>query len=533
MSTSKQSVKQAFPIERGKVVAMGAYEAASRTSRELASWSPVFRSADQEIDGDKNLLDARVRDTVRNDGFAAGGVTVHRDSIVGGMYRLNAKPDWKVIGADEAWAEEFQEIVEKKFTLWAESSDNWPDASRLNTLTGLVRMVVGLGVLSGEALASVEWLRNSYERRPASTSIQLIDPDRLSNPNDQDDSQYMRRGVEKDRYGAPVAYHIRTSHPSEFYSDMAPQYTWRRVAVRKPWGRIQVIHLYEQMRPDQSRGISSMVAVLKEMRMTRKFRDVVLQNAVVNATYAAAIQSEVPAETLWEQLGSGTGDNAFEKYLEALSAYSGGARGLHIDGVKIPHLFPGTKLEMKPMGTPGGVGTQFEESLLRYAAASLGLGYEQFSRDYTKTNYSSARASMVDTWKGMQARKKMFADRFANHVYSLWLEEMINMGEIPLPSGKTADHFYEGLNKEAYSKCDWIGASRGQIDEKGETEAAVLRIEKGLSTFEKECSRLGDDFREVFSQQSREKKMRKALDIEIQVAAPGTQKPQDEKGKMP
>jgi hypothetical protein len=58
-------------------------------------------------------------------------------------------------------------------------------------------------------------------------------------------------------------------------------------------------------------------------------------------------------------------------------------------------------------------GTNFEQSLLRYIAATLGVSYEQLSRDYTNTNYSSARAAMTETWKFMQARKKLIADRFA------------------------------------------------------------------------------------------------------------------------
>lgn len=506
---------QAYPLDRATVKALGgAYEGASHFTRELASWRPTSLSPDQELNRDKETLDARTRDMVRNDGYANGAVATHRDSIVGAMYRVNAQPDWKVLGADETWAEEFQEWSEKNFTLWAESPDNWPDASRLNTLTGLVRMVVGLGVLGGESLSTVEWLRSSNERRPSNTAIQMIHLDRLSNPHDTDDSAFIRRGIERDRYGAPVAAHIRSSHPSEWYSDN-PGTVWKRVPMRKPWGRLQVIHIFEQVLPDQSRGVSSMVSVLKEMKMTKSFRDIVLQNAVVNATYAAAIESELPTETLWEQLGVGTGDNGVERYLSALSEYTGGAKNLHIDGVKIPHLFPGTKLNLKPMGTPGGVGTEFEQALLRYAAASLGLSYEQFSKDYTKTNYSSARASLVETWKYMQSRKKIFADRFATAVYTLWLEEQINSGFAPLPAGKTAAHFYEGLNKEAYCKCDWIGASRGQIDELKETQAAVLRIKQGLSTFEDEISRSGKDFREVFAQQAREAAMRKKLGIEI------------------
>lgn len=507
---------QAYPIDRKTVLAMGgAYDGASRFSRELASWQPVARSADQDNNRDKPTLDSRVLDLARNDGYTAGGIAIHRDSIVGGMYRLNARPNWKVLGADEAWAEEFQEWAESNFTLWAESASNWPDASRLNTLTGLVRLAVGSMVLTGEVLATVEWIRSSNDVRPANTALQMIDLARLSNPMDQDDTSTLRRGVERDVYGAPVAYHIRSRHPAEQYWDDPSMFVWNRVPARKPWGRLQVIHVFEQLRPDQSRGVADMVSALKEMKMTKKFRDIVLQNAIVNATYAAAIESELPAETLWEQLGVGTGNNGVELYLNALSAYTGGSKNLHIDGVKIPHLFPGTKLNLKPMGTPGGVGTEFEQSLLRYSAASLGLSYEEFSRDFTNTNYSSARASMLQTWKGMQSRKKMGADRVATSVYHLWLEEQINAGNAPLPARKKASHYYEGMNREAYGACDWIGAARGQIDEFKETQAAVLRIKEGLSTFEDEIARSGKDYRELFAQQAREKKLRKTLGIEI------------------
>jgi len=509
----------------------GGYDGASRFSRELASWAPPIRSADADLNPEKPQLDARSRDLARNEAYVLGGVQVHRDSIVGGQYVLNAQPNYEVLGATEAWAEEFQAIVESKFGLWAESSENWPDASRINTLTGLVRLAVGIHTFSGEVLATAEWLRSAYARRPYNTAIQFVDLDRLTNPNDRSDTMLLRRGVEKDRYGAPTAYHIRLDHPNAAYMN-AERYQWRRVPARKPWGRIQVIHLYEQTRPDQSRGVADMVSALKEMKMTRRFRDVTLQNAVLQATYAASIESDLPTETLWEQLGSvdiNDDANPVAKYMTQLAQYAGGSKALHIDGVKIPHLFPGTKLKLQPTGTPGGVGTTFEQSLLRYIASALGLSYEQLSRDYTNTNYSSARASMVETWKSMQAKKKMIADRFATIVYSLWLEEAIAMGEVPLPPGKGPEHFYEGLNKEAYCQCEWIGASRGQIDEYKETQAAVLRIQNQLSTYEDEIARTGKDFRRVFRQAAREQKLRDQYGLKNPLALAAEAKANSEK----
>jgi len=509
---TEEVVKQTFANEQSAMG--GAYEGASRTSQEIALWSPAARSADKEILHEKTLLDARTKDIIRNDGYATSGVHIHQDSIVGGQFLLNAKPNTRILSAvskafDEEWAVEFQEEVEARFHLFAESPSSWIDASRQNTFTELVRLAIGVDVYSGEVLATAEWLRDSG--RPYGTAIQMVDNDRLSNPNGIPDTRKIRGGVEMNRYGAPVAYHIRMAHPSDW--DDRDAYYWKRITASKTWGRQQVIHLFEQRRPAQSRGISDMVSVLKQMKMTKRYQDIVLQNAVVNATYAAAIESELPPDAVYPQLGEGGASTWAQQYMEQIAAYTGGAKNLHLDGVKIPHLFPGTKLKLINAGTPGGVGQNYEASLLRHIAAAFGLSYEQFTKDYTQTNYSSARASMVETWKRMQSRKRSVADKFASSIYLLFLEELVNRGDVPLPAGVNPRFFYEGQNKDALAHATWVGASRGQIDELKETQAAELRIKSGLSTYEEEISRLGKDFREVFTQRAREKRLMEELGL--------------------
>ena len=123
---------------------------------------------------------------------------------------------------------------------------------------------------------------------------------------------------------------------------------------------------------------------------------------------------------------------------------------------------------------------------------------------------------MTQTWKRMQARKAMVADRFATAVYMLWFEEMINNGKLEAMKYSKLPNFYEDLNAEAYTKCDWIGAARGQIDELKETQAAVLRIKFGLSTHEDELAKLGKDWRKVYAQLERERKEREKRGIELQ-----------------
>lgn len=508
---AKQPTTEIVPVPQKAVG--GGLEGAERTTRETFLWNPAVISPDRQINPNKEMADARSLDSVQNDGFAMGAVNTHRDSIVGSQFRLNAQPNIDVLGADEGWLEEFQIQTEARFNLLAQSEDCWFDAAGRNNFTNLVRLAVVGELLTGEVLATAEWLRGNL--RPFRTAIQMVSPSRLSNPDNTGDTRTLRRGVAIDRMGMPLGYHIRASHPTDFYNDMEVN-RWIYVPARKPWGRRQVIHIVQQARPDQTRGISDMVSVLKNMRMTKKFRDVTLQNAVVNASYAAAVESELPKELVFGALGAGqTGfTDMLAGFMNALQGYLSGADNIAIDGVKIPHLFPGTKLNLKPMGTPGGIGTDFEESLLRHTAAALGLSYEQFAHDYTKTNYSSARASMGETEKHMAARKKAVADRFAGMAYALWLEEEIAAGNIPLPSGKSRDSiFYDPVMREALLNHSWIGAGRPQIDEKKETESAILRIQNNLSTLEIECARLGNDYRHILRQRMREQKMLKQFDL--------------------
>lgn len=265
-----------------------------------------------------------------------------------------------------------------------------------------------------------------------------------------------------------------------------------------------------------------MVTALKEMRITKQFRDITLQNAIVNATYAAAIESDMPSVDAFATIGGV--DNPGEvlgqyaqAYLTQIADYSGGAKNLQLDGVRIPHLYPGTKLNLMPAGKGGPLGQEFEQSLLRYIAAALGVSYEQLAKDYSKTNYSSARAAMAETWKRMNVVKQQVADRFATHIYRLWLEEAVNKRLISvLPSAARTDGWlYESQRLDALSACHWIGASKGQIEELKETQAAILRMRSGVSTLEMEAARLGLDWRAVLRQRKREQDLAETLGVSL------------------
>lgn len=495
----------------------GGLEAANRTSREMATWNANPLPLDALLHFDKDVIDDRARDVALNDGYAAGVVAIHKDNIVGNQFRLNAQPDADVLGVDdESWLQEFQSQVEARFNNTAESTRHWLDASGMNDFTALIRQAIGMFLIHGEVLAVAEWIDNP--KRPYSTAIQLISPRRLSNPYNLVDDEHFQNGVERDNYGRAIAYHIRESHPFDFRQP-EKNYKWKRVEAETAWGRQQVIHIIEQMLPDQTRGISEMVSVLKQMRMTRRFQDVELQQAILQATYAASIESDLPPQLIAEIMGANPNAPSFGEAAKSMLSsilHHRATNNLQLDGARIPVLHPNTKLNLQQLGQPSGVGSSYEQSLLRHVAAGLGVSYEQFSRDYTQTNYSSARASMNETFKFMQSRKKTVADRFATAIYRLWLEEQINLGNIPLPKGKGKTWIYKNPEIfDALAKCSWIGAARGQIDEMKETQASILKVKFGLSTMELESAKYGLDWRELLKQRKREQDLISALGVDL------------------
>lgn len=521
------SIKAAFGGASAEptAVAGGAHDGADITTSDMIAWQPPIMSADAEILPDMDIMVGRGRDTARNNPIIANAVSTTKNSVVGDRYLLNAKPHLAALGAgfDEAWEEAFQEEVETKFGLYAESMAREVDAEGIKTLTDIVRLGVGSVVVGGEFLATLEWVPDD-PMRVFSTAVQCVDPERLSNPFHTYDTASLRGGVERDARGRVVAYHIRTRHPNDHYAtDGDEGMAWKRVPAAKPWGRPMVLHVFEQKRPDQTRGIADLSAALREMRMTAKFQDMALQNAILRATFAASIESELPSAEIFQKMGSGSsGDLAKDAgeysmgFLQRLGRYTQTGRSNMINGAKIPHFFPGTKLNFHQMGDGGPLGTDFENSLLRKIAAALGISYEELSKNFSDTNYSSARAAMAQTWKSTRAMKRGVADRIASTVYRAWLEEAVNTGQIVnLPAAaRRPGWLYHGQNFDALAGCDWIGASRGQIDELKETQAAALRLSKGMSTQEEECARLGLDWRVVNRQLERERIDRLARGLE-------------------
>lgn len=151
------------------------------------------------------------------------------------------------------------------------------------------------------------------------------------------------------------------------------------------------------------------------------------------------------------------------------------------------------------------------QAVERRIAAGMNLPYELFAKDFSRLNYSSARAVLLEAWRYFQGRRRWLMTHWLKPIYELWLEEAVNAGVIEAPD------FY--ANRYAYCRCRFVFGGRGWVDPVKEITAARLRLEIGVSTLEQECAEQGLDWEEVLVQQAVEQKRRAELGVAAPAAA--------------
>jgi lambda family phage portal protein len=463
-----------------------AFNASSQTHPDLYRWQPFAGSPDSDLLPELPMIRARARDLTRNHGVAGGALQTQLDNVLGCGLWLAPMPDYILLGKDRAWASEWRRRVK---ALWRNYADTtWCDAGKSLTLDGLATQVFSGAWMNGDGLALPLWLPEPFA--PAATKLQVIESDRLCNPYFKMDTASLRGGVEIDQYGAAVAYHIRKSHPGDTYWYMTgADFTWDRIEATTGWGRKRVIHAHDKGRAGQSRGIPALASTMHEFKVLKDYRGAELKATVVNAMVGMVIESALSQEGLLDLLSSDK--DALNKYVDGLNGRQRTAVDFSGGGMIMP-IPLGDKVSGFTPARPSTAYEPFTRTAFRHIATGLNMPYELLMKDFSQTNYSSARAALLEAWRFFTGRRNWLALNFYQPVYELFFEEMVDAGEIEAPT------FYE--QKCAWCRARWIGPGRGWVDPLKEAQAAELRMDIFVSTLEDECAEQGKDWEEVLEQ---------------------------------
>lgn len=464
---------------------MSAFVAASPSHPDLFRWNPYPGSANTDIVPELGTMRSRTRDIDRNQGVAAGLAQTNVDNIVGTGLRLKSRPNWKALAkVDKRWTEDFAEEwsndVEARWCGYAEST--WFDAARRLNFAGATRQIFRSAWTNGEGLALPVWLPD--QNAPASTRFSIIEPDRLMNPMGAPDQEGLVGGQELDAWGAAIAYHIRRYHPGERYTYYGSSLETFRVPAFTEWGRPRILHVFDQQRPGQARGVPALAAVLRQFKVLSDYSNAELKAAVVNAMIALITESSIGQEGLVELLSSNP--DALKQYQDGLSQRN--RASIDFNGGMVLPLQLGEKAYGFTPARPNDSFEPFVLAVFRQIAAGTNVPYELLMKDFSKTNYSSARSALLEAWRFFKGRRAFLAMFWAQPVFELWLEEQMGTGAVDAPDFYTLRAFY--------CRTKWIGDGRGWVDPLKEAQAAEVRLRNGLTTYEDECAEQGGDWEE-------------------------------------
>ena len=469
------------------------YRAGGFDRQDTAEWSASFGSADSDLLQSRDVMVARVRDVVRNDPTARAAVERLSDMVVGEALRLSAKPDAVALGITPEAARDLSRQMQAEFRAWSCTHDphRWCDAQQRLSFDGMARVAMKSYVVTGEACAAMDWRKSSNRY---STCVLQVDPDRVCNPHNKLDSQFLRGGVDLGQMGQPLGYHVREAHPGDWFSN-GLAWNWKYVPRFTDWGRPVFVHAFEPDREGQTKAVPPFAALVSRLRMIGKFADNELASAAANALFAAFVTSDLPPEEVRDKLtveGEISDNRGYAasvmKYYERHPA--------RVGGVRIPTMLPGSEIKMNSAPRQTTAFPAFQTAFLHSIASSLNLSYEQLTMDWSRVNYSSARAALNEVWRSTRRMRRVLVEQYVCPIYYCVMEEAFQAGYLKAPKG--APNFDE--NPNAYLGGRWIGPGRGVVDSLKEAEAASMRMENMTSTLEIECAELGHDYLEIMDQ---------------------------------
>ncbi len=468
-----------------------AHVAASEEDARLAAWVPAAGSADADLISELDIIVPRARDLVRNNPLASSARQTFSDNIIGHQLRLSSQPRYRLLGWNKDKASEWANKTEDEFATWAETTEC--DVSRTQTLLGLTIQALTGALVNGDALAIVMW--QPRRDRLWSTRLQMVEADRLQTPPWLLHDKTVRGGVKIDKNGAPLGYWILRSHPGDQLAGLVnpDAFRWTYVRAFTPHGRRRVIHLYDKERAGQNRGKSVFTAVMREFKMAGEYLGSELHAAVVNALVAAFLESDLDQNTVSELFGADA-----QQATDYWRSVSDKWHRKKMESGLIQTLPVGTRLSSHNTTRPNVAFDGFMSSVMRHMAAGLNMPYELLVKDFSQTNYSSARAALLEAWRYFNSKRRWLKEHWLDPIYDAWMEEAINIGRIDAPD------FYE--NRYAYTNARWIMSGRGFVDPVKEAKGSELKMGIGISTQQEECAEQGRDYQDVQDQRIRELK---------------------------
>ena len=451
-----------------KAAKMRNYSGAAQT-RYNFSWLTPTDSADSNILNGGNKVLARARDLCRNNPNIRQGLRSFALNVVGNGTRFQAQVRKSRGGKLDKKYNDAIELAFKKWCRYDSCSANGRDC-----FSDIETIVAKSLYESGEIF--IRLIKKPFGRSSIPLALELIEPEQL-------DSEYKgatknknntwRMGIERTDFSRPVRYAFFKKHPGETPFPIAVGEK-RHMFIPAD----EIIHLFVTDRPSQSRGVSMLAPVLEAMHQLDGYQSASLIKMRASSALMAFIQTNDPDGLV------GDGE-VYEN--ERISSWAPG---------QFHYLGQNQSVQVPDLDAPSGEFEAFNKIILRSLAAGTGLSYASISKDYSESNYSSSRLSLLEDKDHYKRIQKYLEERFLQPLFDLWLELAVLSGNLDLPN-------YE-LDPDKYRKIKFLHRGYSHVDPQKEIAASVAAVKAGFKTQSEIIQEMGGDIEELLPQRQME-----------------------------
>jgi len=444
---------------------------------------------------ERETIATRAQDMVANDSHAASVIDSMSVNIVGTGLIPQSQPNAKLLGWNEDQTREFQSQAEWAWNLWATKE---ADARGKLPFWAIQFQSIYSMLVNGEFFRLPVMI--DQPGRTFGLALQSISPLRVCTPQILQTNPNIRDGVVLGKYGQPTAYYVFSPPAGVLDGTIIDSYTsqpstyFKRIPARIGH-RPGMFHVFVAKEDEQVRGVSILAPAMKFFRDLSDYLDYELVGAIVAASFPVFIETSNPIEAAQYYQSD---EQADEK-----TYYGEIPPGLVMYGN------PGEKPHVLEANRPGNTFDSFVERILRAVGASVGMPYEIIAKDFSKTNYSSARAALLEAWRVFKFYQKWLVDQFCQLVWEMVLEEAYLRGLLQLPKG--SPDWYDAM--PAYTRAIWIPPKRGHVDPVKEMAANIKGLENNILTLADIAAENGGDWETALEQRAREKRKAQELGL--------------------
>jgi lambda family phage portal protein len=413
------------------------------------------------------VVRTRSRERLQNDGYAQQIVRLFKNNVIG-PYGFKLKV--KATNVDGSLDKIGNAAVESAWLDWTKPENCSVNGKYSIRQIGYTNMA-GL-VRDGEYLIR----RVRGKNYKYGIALQLILPDYLDVKKNEklDNGNTIRMGVERDRFGKPVAYYIRKTTPETDLYGIYPQGDYERISAD------DIIHKFPEEYPNQTRGISLLAPALPTMRNQGGFDEAVVLYARVAASTMLFLKNR---------------DSKEPGEFKGTSTNSSGDVVIDWEPLTVQDIQDKDLVDFTP-SFPQAEHTPFTKLNLRRIAGATGVSYESLSNDRESVNLSSIRYGVQGEQDGWKTCQEDYIESVLERIYTWWLEEALLKGAITVPSGKS-------LPVSAFAKFNipyFIGRAWGYMDPQTEVISDGLRVLMGATSPRRICAERGDDYNEILQE---------------------------------